>query len=114
GSLTIASGATLTLPNTCCSTPTLFKQLTNNGTIVDSLYYYLYVGNGATLTNAGTFDFQSDTSLYVYDSTTPSFVNSGTLKKSAGTGDSYVGLAIANTGTVRVDSGELDVVGTGA
>jgi ribosomal protein L35AE/L33A len=108
--LTVAVGATLTLTG-CCGQPRLFGNLTNKGTVVNTLSSYMYVGNGATLTNIGTFDFQSDSSVYVYDSTTPSFVNSGTLKKSGGTGTSYLGFSVTNTGTLRVDSGTLTLAG---
>ena len=65
------------------------------------------IGSGSFL-NSGSLDFKTDT-VWVRGGG-PILVNSGTLLKSGGTGDSSFGgsLAISNTGTVEVRSGRFN------
>jgi hypothetical protein len=60
----------------------------------------------------GTIDFRGDGTLTGNDG---SITNGGLLKKSAGTGRSVIsGITIANTGTIEVDSGTLELDGQSA
>jgi uncharacterized repeat protein (TIGR01451 family) len=68
----------------------------------------LGLANGATIHNTGILDFQSDTGIAQDNGSTGSVNNSGTLRKSAGTGTSPVsGVLVNNTGTVQALSGTL-------
>jgi RHS repeat-associated protein len=84
------------------------RTLTNAGNAV-------WLGNGSfSQTNSsvfqnlagGTLDFQSDMN-WNSDSSATSFLNQGTLKKSAGTGSSVLYPAFTNSGSVQVQSGTL-------
>jgi uncharacterized repeat protein (TIGR01451 family) len=74
----------------------------------------LGLANGATIHNTGILDFQSDTGIAQDNGSTGSVNNSGTLRKSAGTGTSPVsGVLVNNTGTVQALSGTLSLAGGG-
>ncbi|MBS0445678.1 MAG: PEP-CTERM sorting domain-containing protein [Proteobacteria bacterium] len=80
--------------------------LTNAGSIVasDDLYFQ----NGNTLSNSGLFDWTTDSSFYDggYNG---AFVNTGTLRKSGGTGTSYVSInGFSNSGTIDVQTGTIN------
>src|ERR1043165_3058864 len=76
---------------------------------------YFYMQNGATLTNSGVIDFQGDGGgLFLNGAVGAiSITSSGTIKKSAGTGTSYVQLPLtAQSGAqVLAQSGTLQVYG---
>jgi len=77
----------------------------------------LFIKGGGTLNNApgGVFQLLSDNGISAsFGSGT--FNNLGTLKKTAGTGNSFIGtdtttfnLTFSNTGTVQFSSGEIDI-----
>ncbi len=112
-----ANGATISNTGYLSVSPaggaaTLLGNWTNSGTIVQlgdtRLDYAAVVDNTVT----GVWDFQSDSNLYpggAANSTAASFINHGTLRKSAGTGSStLVGGAFSNAGgTIDVRSGTL-------
>jgi hypothetical protein len=80
--------------------------LTNNGTI--SASDDLYFRNGNLLTNNGLFVWTTDSSFYDggYNG---SFANTGILRKSGGTGTSYVSITgFTNSGTIDVQSGTIN------
>lgn len=68
----------------------------------------LLITNGASFLNSGTLDFTADTAWVRTGG--PVLINTGTLLKSGGTGDSTFGgsLAVNNTGTVEARSGRLN------
>jgi fibronectin-binding autotransporter adhesin len=120
---TIAGSGLLTIPN---GTTVAFngyvyfdtRAITNAGTMTYGSNYYSYFYNGATLTNSGTVDFQGDGGFYIA-SGTPSVTNSGTIKKSAGTGLGAIQVSlIAQSGSqLQVQSGTLllgNVTSTGS
>ncbi len=69
--------------------------------------------SAATFTNqaGGQFNIANDTNLSRGRAATSSFVNAGTLAKTAGSGTSFVDVNIADTGTVSVASGTLEFRG---
>ncbi len=70
-------------------------------------------GTGSVINNTGTWDAQTDGAAIVnYYLGATSFNNSGTFKKSAGTGTTSISIAFTNTGTVDVQSGTLNVSGS--
>ncbi len=67
-------------------------------------------GTGSVINNTGTWDAQTDGATIVnYYLGATSFNNSGTFKKSAGTGTTSINIAFTNTGTVDVQSGTLSL-----
>ena len=68
----------------------------------------LGVSTAAVINNVGTWDFQGDGSIVWGVGTAPVFNNTGTLKKSAGTGTSFVQLPFVNDGVVLVQTGTLN------
>ncbi len=81
--------------------------LTNAGTM--SASDHLYFNNGSTLTNNGSYQFTTDSSLY--DSGGPgNFVNNGTLAKVGGGGDSHIsisGFSNSTGGIIDVQTGRM-------
>ncbi|WP_304439300.1 Calx-beta domain-containing protein, partial [Anabaena sp. 4-3] len=71
----------------------------------------IYGANGAIWNNTatGVFDIQSDRSFYHWYGNQSQFNNAGILKKTAGTGITYISTLFNNTGTVQVASGTLNV-----
>src|SRR5207302_3051425 len=80
--LTIPNGTTVTINGAVYFDS---RSISNAGTLTYSSNSYSYFYNSATLTNSGTVDFQGDGGFYIA-SGSPSITNSGTIKKSAGTG----------------------------
>jgi hypothetical protein len=79
--------------------------VTNLGTVAanDNLYFI----NGQTLHNASLYDFQGDHGIYDggYNG---NINNTGTLRKSAGIGSSYVSIAgFSNSGVIEAQSGTI-------
>jgi hypothetical protein len=104
GGWTLLAGRTLSL--VAGSYKYLNASLANQGTVAasDNLYFQ----NGNTLGNSGLYDLQGDIGLYDggYNGY---FVNSGTLRKSGGTGTSYVSISgFSNTGTIQAASGSIE------
>ena len=69
----------------------------------------LTVSTSSVINNAGTWDFQGDGSVVWGVGSAPSFNNTGTVKKSSGTGTSNVGLPFVHDGIVLVQTGTLNV-----
>jgi hypothetical protein len=107
GNLTNATTSTLNLGQCSLSGA---GTLTNLGTINESgSNGELDLQNGATVVNKKTFNIKSDASIEGGSSGT--FVNTGMLRKAAGTGVSLVGCTLNNTGTLEVSSGTVHVGG---
>jgi len=110
GALTFGNGATITM--TGANAATLSRPLLNQGTINFAAASSAMVINGVPITNSGTLDIQSASQDILVTAGTPPFVNSGTLKKSAGAGAVQFAAPLMNTGVVEIDAGTLNVSGT--
>ena len=72
-------------------------------------------GTGSVINNTGTWDAQTDGAAIInYYGGATTFNNSGTFKKSAGTGTTSITIAFTNTGTVDVQSGTLSLGANGS
>ena len=123
GATNIASGATLNLTvgwgNYGNHYPILDTRTLNiagtailSNTVSADIYSRLGLANGATINNSGILDFQNDTGIAQDNGSTGSVNNSGTFRKSGGTGTSPVsGVLVNNTGTVQAQSGTLSLAG---
>ncbi len=75
----------------------------------------IFLSDGARFDNAGTFKANSETSSYASqigipsgsEGAAPSFVNTGTFEKTAGTATTTVGVVFDNGGTVEADTGQF-------
>ena len=77
------------------------------------LQYSIWSGSGARIENSGTFDITGDGDIhYNLGGTRTHFENTGTLKKTSGTGSSDISASLDNSGgTVDVSSGTLNLTG---
>ena len=119
GALAVAQGGVLNITNN--TTYQIFGSLTNNGTVnwsVGSIYGYGPPSYAtAVIYNAGLWNAQFDGSLAIA-SGTPAFINTGTFRKSGGTGITYIywnftnrfGILDAQTNTVSL-AGNYDLTG---
>src|SRR5262249_41836947 len=94
------------------------RNFSNAGTMnfaTGGLGYDLYPDNTVTFSNSGTIDFQTDASIgdNGADGNLTMLTNTGTIKKSAGTGTSSLHPAINNTGVISSLSGTLSINGSG-
>jgi RHS repeat-associated protein len=110
GTTRIAAGATLDIGGTQGVVIGDTRQLRNDGTVTVSGASLNPQGN-PVITNAGLFDFRSDGGVV---NTGGAFINTGTLRKSAGTGTSLLEMDVSNAGAVEVQSGTLSLMGRGA
>jgi uncharacterized repeat protein (TIGR01451 family) len=112
GAATIASNAVLTVNGG--SDKDLRRRLDNYGTVAWTAGRILGHGTPTLNNYAGAlFDLQADTTLFESgDSTTKTFNNTGTLRKSAGTGTTTIHGAFNQNGTANVQVGTVNPVGT--
>ena len=111
GDWTVASGATLNLQ--AGNYKYTNGSLLNQGTVV--AYDTLYFQYASPVTNQGIYDFRGDVSL-ANSYAGGVFSNSGTLRKSAGSGSSAIGsgIAFSNSGVVEVQTGTISFDGGSA
>ena len=115
GSTNIPSGARLYTDGGVCCSSTKFldtRTLNNAGSAVWSNAGYnpiIYLQNGATLNNSGTFDVQTDSTIANSGGTLPVFNNTGTFTKSASpnSGSTSIDIPFNNSGSVSVVTGTL-------
>ena len=83
-------------------------QFSNDGSLLWQTTSALFIANGATLLNAGNFDFQADAAV-INNGGFATIVNSGLIVKSAGSGTASIqnGVSLSNQGTLDVQSGTL-------
>ncbi len=114
GSTNIPSGATLSINTATKYLDT--RTLNNAGTTTWMDASVMYLQNGATINNSGLFNFQGDTGLYWNGGAVATFNNTGTLRKSAGTGITVLSnnVVLNNPGSVEVQAGTLSVQGGGS
>jgi hypothetical protein len=84
--------------------------LANAGTITWSSTGSFQINSGSQLRNlaSGLFDIQSDATLLYAAGLASSFVNQGTVRKSAGAGTSALSVPLTNNGTIDAQSGTLN------
>ncbi len=63
--------------------------------------------NAATLNNNSTFDIQTDENLQHTSGAISTFINNGTVSKTAGSGTTIIGAIMVNGGTVQAPSGAI-------
>ncbi len=118
------SGSTVLLPGASAtngasaSTATLAqRRFVNEGTFTLSTAN-MQISEGGEVLNAGTFvansEFETSTQTVEAGSGKSLFVNTGTFKKTSGTGMSKVGVVFENKGTVAAKSGKLAYFGGGS
>jgi hypothetical protein len=110
GKVEIAGGATLTIGGGAMRPITDSRPL-----IIDTNALAIWSGrddiDASIITNNGTFDIRSNQAFPgpLPGGVAGTFVNNGTLKKSAGGGVSKIGLTFSNSGSVQVQSGTLEL-----
>jgi hypothetical protein len=86
----------------------LYATLVNNGAGTWNAWaIYCYGTALFSNTPAATLDLTADGIFLTVASGSPSFVNAGTLRKTAGTGTTTISPPCANTGSVQANSGTL-------
>ena len=104
---TLTNAGTITLSGT--GPKLLDGVLANKGTILHqagALQLDAFGGAAGTLNNSGLYDMQGDFAIQRQSLVPAIFNNSGTLRKSAGTGTAFgFALPLNNTGTVEIRSG---------
>lgn len=115
GGWTVGAGSTLISQGTASKTfdagtftnSGVFAWQANSGSLV--------VVNGASITNAGVWDAQGDAAIVYGGGAVSTFTNSGTLRKSAGTGTTQISNSGAfrfiNSGAVEAQTGTLLISG---
>jgi len=83
--------------------------LTNQGTVAWNSSDILYLLNGATLANQGTLRFSGNGGVLYNGGSGPSFINTGLIAKTGGSGTTTIGdtLGFDNLGTVDVQTGTI-------
>ncbi|MDP3147781.1 MAG: T9SS type A sorting domain-containing protein [Ignavibacteria bacterium] len=115
-SLTISSGGFLNISG-ISNKSFRFGRIYNNGTTIWTGSGHIYGGAGSIFDNlaGATFDIQNDAGVY-YDGgggNEITFNNTGTFKKSAGSGITALsGIILNNTGTMQIDLGTVNISGT--
>jgi hypothetical protein len=111
GTVTVAPGATLTLPTTASGDRTLLRPFVNHGTvnIARGLSTGLILGNATTFTNAvdGSVFVQGDGADIKSNGTGGAIVNDGTFRRSSGASTTTVAVPFDSNGTLGVDTGTL-------
>ncbi len=111
GDWTVASGATLNVQG--AGTKTLAgATIANSGNLAwQASSGSIGLQSNSSLVNTGLFDAQGDAALLYAGGTASTFTNSGTLRKSAGAGNTQIGNSgstlIVNSGTVDAQTGTI-------
>ncbi len=95
------------------STKTLSQKPLTVGATTFTSTVGVTVSNGATIQSNGIWDFQSNLGLSAGTGAAPSFINSGTLRKSSGTGTTTMDLPCTGPGSISVQTGTLSLTGGG-
>ena len=87
--------------------------LTNQGTVAWSTGNVLFLQSSAELRNQGTLDFSADGGVLYNGGAQPTFVNTGLIVKSGGSGTTSIGntLGFDNQGTIDVQTGTIALPG---
>ena len=108
GTITVPLGATLNLTGSGAkAVDGAPASLTNSGVMNLAGAGNLVLNNSAQLANNGTLNLQSDAGFQYTSGVAPTFSNTGTLAKSAGSGTSAIGItnafAFSNSGSGVID-----------
>ncbi|MCC7082630.1 MAG: hypothetical protein IT530_18345, partial [Burkholderiales bacterium] len=90
------------------------RTIRNEGLLIDANADFVELNGAAVLDNAGVFDIRSDASWQHFSGPGGSLTidNSGTLQKTAGSGDfRFLNTVLDDTGTVTISSGRILVNG---
>ncbi len=104
GSTVIASGASGSMTGVVLNE----RTLVNNGTLsLPSSYFSM--SNGSRLENSGTFTVNTESTENIIHGTgaDPSILNTGTVRKTSGSGPSAIKVGFENRGTVAAETGTL-------
>ena len=87
------------------------RTLTVNGDAVMDGSSVIFINDDATIVNNSLFDIQSDADFGISTNSAPVFHNTaaGTLRKSAGSQQTRINIAVDNDGLVEVTSGTLSL-----
>ncbi len=115
GTTTVAEGGTLNMSGVISL---VGRTLVNAGTATWSRtgqYDSFAVSNGATIDNQAVRNFSITSDLPLNGSGTPpaTFNNAGTVIRSGATGAAVFSVPFNNSGSLQVQSGELDLAGNG-
>jgi fibronectin-binding autotransporter adhesin len=113
GVFTVASGGTVTLSG--AATKVLRRRFVNTGTVTWT-GGTVQGNSNPTFDNqaGGVLDLQTDNTFFASsDSSTRTLLNSGTVRKSAGAGTTVWQDVFNNTGTVEIQTGTLQLTGSG-
>jgi RHS repeat-associated protein len=108
GSTVILPGATATVAPVSNTVSIQQRQFVNEGVLTHSTGQ-ISESEGALIINKGTFNANSEPNSIVAGSGESLFVNSGTFRKTAGTGTSKVSPNFENLGTIKQESGKLSI-----
>ena len=114
---TMAGGGTTNANGGIAISGTGFKDLNprtlhNVGTAVWAATGGIRLGGGCTIQNDGLWDAQGDASMSSFAGS-GTFANAGTFRKSAGIGETTIGIPLDSSGGIEIQSGLLTLSGGG-
>jgi hypothetical protein len=113
GAGTYGNGGTLTM-SVATSAPNLSSALVNTGTFLWNGSAAIFPQTGASINNSGLFNIRADGTVVQNTFLTAAFTNTGTIRKSLGSGTSTIQAALTSTtGTIDVQTGTLNFAGGG-
>jgi hypothetical protein len=113
GAGTYSNGGTLTM-SVATSAPNLSSALVNTGTFLWNGSAAIFPQTGASINNSGLFNIRADGTVVQNTFLTAAFTNTGTIRKSLGSGTSTIQAALTSTtGTIDVQTGTLSFAGGG-
>jgi hypothetical protein len=111
GSLTMAAGSPFTFNGGALSGPGTLGIL--SGGTANFAGNPLAINSGLSFNNAGTLNLTSDNLITTDNISNPGITNSGTLRKTGGTGFSQINCRVDNSGTVNANALEIYLAGGG-
>jgi hypothetical protein len=113
GAGTYSNGGTLTM-SVATSAPNLSSALVNTGTFLWNGSAAIFPQTGASINNSGLFNIRADGTVVQNTFFTATFTNTGTIRKSLGSGTSTIQATLTSTtGTIDVQTGTLSFAGGG-
>jgi hypothetical protein len=113
GAGTYTNGGTLTMSVTS-SAPNFSSALVNNGTFVWNGSAAIFTQTGASISNSGLFNIRADGTVVQNNMFNAPFTNTGTIRKSLGSGISTIQASLTSTsGVIDVQVGTLTFAGGG-
>ena len=106
GSLTVNSGGTINITN---NTSYIFSGVLTNSGKVNWSAGNLYGNANTLIDNAGLWQAQSDNQFVINSGSGQTFINTGTFRKTGGTGTTIIAWNFNTTGTMDIQSGMMDI-----